>query len=87
MDDRKTIIRLDDPSFEWKEDTTAAVPAAGSSAGTDDVPLTETIVEPAVTAVPEAYQEDFDRLIDNEEKFGWKYISIISDRAGTPYTK
>ena len=59
MDDRKTIIRLDDPSFEWKEDTAAAVPAAGTSAGTDDVPLTETIVEPAVTAIPEAYQEDF----------------------------
>lgn len=37
--------------------------------------------------LPKAYQEDFDRLIDNEEKFGWKYISIISDRAGTPYTK
>ena len=45
MDDRKTIIRLDDPSFEWKEETPpAAAPA--------DVPLTETVVEPAAGPVP-----------------------------------
>ena len=42
MDNRKTIIRLDDPSFEWKEEKNAE--AKDASAG---LPLTETVVEPA----------------------------------------
>ena len=47
MDDKKTTIRLDDPSFEWKEVSPAA-PAADPAAAPSDVPLTETVVEPAV---------------------------------------
>ena len=47
MDDKKTAIRLDDPSFEWKEVSPAA-PAADPAAAPADVPLTEIVVEPAV---------------------------------------
>lgn len=56
MDDKRTTIRLDDPSFEWKEEAPAAPAAEPAPAATPipaaapaDVPLTETIVEPAVT--------------------------------------
>ena len=48
MDDKKTTIRLDDPSFEWMKEAPTADLAADPAADPADVPLTETVVEPAV---------------------------------------
>ena len=65
MDDRKTIIRLDDPSFEWKEEAPAekpapaVVPASAPSAEpaviSADLPVTETVVVPSAPAAAARY--------------------------------
>ena len=32
--------------------------------------------------LPPAYQEDFDKLVETEEKNGWKYLSPIKTNVG-----